>query len=99
MITLEKTQSHTAFREKITETLDRVNETGEAEMITVDGEARGVLLSPAAFDEMAKESHAARMRQAVKSLNAGMGQELHAAMDEIRAELLAMNAAQSGLHE
>jgi hypothetical protein len=34
------------------------------------------------------------MRRAIKQLDAGEGQELRAAMDEIRAELLAMKAAQ-----
>ena len=86
MLAPENTQSLASFRAKITETLDRVNQTGEAEIITVNGEARGVLLAPAVFDEMAREAHAASMRRAVKQLDAGQGQELHAAMDEIRAE-------------
>jgi PHD/YefM family antitoxin component YafN of YafNO toxin-antitoxin module len=92
MIAAERTQSLTSFRDTATETLDRVNRTGEAEMITVNGEASGVLLSPAAFDEMTREAHAESMRRAIKQLDAGNGQELHAAMDEIKAELLAMKA-------
>jgi PHD/YefM family antitoxin component YafN of YafNO toxin-antitoxin module len=94
MVATVNTQSLTAFRAKVAETLDRVNQTGEAEIITVNGEARGVLLAPAVFDEMAREAHAASMRRAIKQLDAGEGQELRAAMDEIRAELLAMKAAQ-----
>jgi PHD/YefM family antitoxin component YafN of YafNO toxin-antitoxin module len=94
MISAEHTQSLTAFRQKAAETLDRVNETGEAEIITVDGQARGVLLSPAAYDVLAREAHVASMRRAIKQLDAGEGQELHAAMDDIRAELLAMKGAQ-----
>ncbi len=54
MVATVNTQSLTTFRAKIAETLDRVNQTGQAEIITVNGEARGVLLAPAVFDEMAQ---------------------------------------------
>lgn len=93
MLATEHTQSLTDFRQKAAETLDRLNKTGEAEIITVNGEARAVLLSPAVYDEMVREAHAASVRRAIKQLDAGGGQHLHAAMDEIRAELLAMKAA------
>lgn len=49
-------QSVTAFRQNATETLDRLARTGEAEVLTVDGEARAVLLSPAAYDAMVREA-------------------------------------------
>jgi len=46
MLAPENTQSLASFRAKITETLDRVNQTSEAEIITVNGEARGVCWPP-----------------------------------------------------
>jgi hypothetical protein len=42
MIATERTQSLTDFRLKAAETLERLNQTGEAEIITVNGEARAV---------------------------------------------------------
>src|SRR5438874_2509301 len=56
MISTQHTQSLTDFRQKATETLDRLNQTGEAEILTVNGEARAVLLSPAAYDELARDA-------------------------------------------
>jgi hypothetical protein len=83
-----------------TETLDRVNQTGEAEIITVNGEARCVLLAPAVFDELAREYHLTRdvemMRQAVNEINEGKGLDARVAFDELRAKLLAMKAAKNG---
>ena len=48
----EQTQSLADFCQRATETLDRLNETDEAQTITVDGEARAILLSPSAYDEL-----------------------------------------------
>ena len=92
MLSVEHTQSLTEFRQKATETLDRIAQTGEAEILTVNGQARAVILSPATYDEMAREAHAAAHRRALQQYEAGEAQDLHAAMDEIRAELLAMKA-------
>lgn len=95
MPTFEHTQTLNDFRQRATETLDRLNETGEAEILTVDGQARAVILSPASYDEMARDAQAEAHRRAWQQYEAGEGQELNVAMDEIRAELLAMKAAQA----
>ncbi len=95
MIVAEHTQSLTAFRESMAETFDRLHVTREAEIVTVNGEARAVLLSPAAYDELAREAQAAAIRRAMDQHNRGESRELHAAMDDIRAELLAMKAVQA----
>jgi prevent-host-death family protein len=50
------------FRQKAGETLDRINRTGNAEILTVNGEARAVLLSPAAYDEIARDAELTRRR-------------------------------------
>ena len=97
MISTQHTQSLTDFRQKATETLDRLNKTGEAEILTVNGEARAVLLSPAAYDDLAREAQLSRdvaaMRRAIQELDAGQGREAGTAFDGMRADLLAMKAA------
>ena len=94
----ERTQSIAAFRTTIDETLDRVNQTGEAEIITVDGEARGVLLAPAVYDEMAREAELTRdvemMRKAMKEIEDGKGLDAREAFDGLRSKLLQMKADQ-----
>jgi prevent-host-death family protein len=97
MISTRHTQSLTDFRQKATETLDRLNQTGEAEILTVNGEARAVLLSPAAYDELAREVQLTRdvaaIRQAIREINKGKGQEAGEFFDGLRAQLLAMKSA------
>src|SRR5450631_3388979 len=99
MVATRRTQSLTDFRQKATETLDRLNITGEAEILTVNGEARAVLLSPAAFDALANEaqlSHDAKViKQAVREIAEGKGQESGEFFDSLHAELLAIKAEQS----
>jgi prevent-host-death family protein len=104
MISTRHTQSLTDFRQKATETLDRLNQTGEAEILTVNGEARAVLLSPAAYDELAREAQlthdVAVIRRAIQEIDDGKGQEAGAVFGGLREELLAMKASRSkGLAE
>lgn len=97
MSAFQHTQSLNDFRQKATETLDRLNKTGEVEILTVNGEARAVLLSPAVYDEMAREAQVTRdvavMRRALKEIDEGRGMGVDEAFDPIRAELLAMKNA------
>ena len=87
------------FRQKATETLDRLNQTGEAEILTVDGEVRAVLLSPAAYDDLAKEAmltrDAAVIRRSIQQLNEGKSEEVNAFFRGVRDQLLAMKASQA----
>jgi len=96
MLASQNTQSLTDFRQKATETLDRLNRTGEAEILTVNGQARAVLLSPAAYDELAREAQLTRdvtaIRRAIQEIGEGKGQEAGAFFDRLRAELLAMKS-------
>ena len=98
MIATEHTQSLTDLRLKAAETLERLNQTGEAEIITVNGEARAVMLSPAAYDALAREAQLSRdvtvMRQAMKEIDQGKYQEAGAFFEGLPAKLLAMKAAQ-----
>jgi PHD/YefM family antitoxin component YafN of YafNO toxin-antitoxin module len=96
MISTQHTQSLTDFRQKATQTLDRLNRTGEAEILTVNGEARAVLLAPAAYDELAREAQLSRdaavMQRAIQQLKDGQGRPADNVFDSLRNELLAMKA-------
>jgi prevent-host-death family protein len=97
MISTQHTQSLSDFRQKAGETLDRLNQTGQAEILTVNGEARAVLLSPAVYDELAREIEVARdvaaIRRAMKEFDEGKGRPVDEFFGELRAKLLAMKAA------
>ena len=101
MLSTQHTQSLTDFRQKASETIERLNRTGEAEIITVNGEARAVLVAPVVFDEMSKELELARdvesIRKSMKQIEAGDYLEADEFFDELRAKLLSMkNAKKSG---
>ena len=98
MISTRHTQSLTDFRQKATETLDRLNKTGEAEILTVNGEARAVLMSPAVYDEWTRaieagiEHDVAAIRRSRKQIAEGKVHDLETAFAGIRAELLALKS-------
>ena len=97
MLSTQNTQSLSDFRQNAGETLDRLAKTREAEIITVNGEARAVLLSPAAYDELARDAEIARdvlaIRKAMKQFDEGKGRPVGEFSAELRAELMAMKAA------
>jgi PHD/YefM family antitoxin component YafN of YafNO toxin-antitoxin module len=98
MLATEHTQSLSAFRKTAAETIARLNKTGDAEIITVNGEARAVLVSPAVYDELAREAALSRdvaaIQRAMKEFEAGKGVEAKIFFAGLRAELLSMKAAQ-----
>lgn len=98
MISTKNTQSLTDFRQNAAETLERLNRTGEAEIITVNGEAKAVILSPAVYDELAREALLTRdvavIRKAMKQIEEGKGKTVAEVFDPIRAKLLAMKKAE-----
>lgn len=98
MISTEHTQSLSDFRQKAGETLDRLNKTGLAEILTVNGEARAVLLSPAAYDEMAREAQLSRdvamIQCSLQEIKEGKTKPLNVVFDELRATLLKMQDGQ-----
>ncbi len=97
MVTAEHTQSLSDFRQKAAETLDRLNQTGAAEIITVDGEVRAVLLSPQTYDELTREAHLSRdvavIRRSIQQFEAGDSKEVNAFFGEITAKLHEMKAS------
>lgn len=96
MVSMRHSQSLKDFRQKATQTLDRLRETGEAEVLTVNGEARAVLMSPAAHAEFSREVELSRdvavMRQSIKELEQGKGQEASIFFRSLRTRLKKMQA-------
>ncbi|HWE02383.1 MAG TPA: type II toxin-antitoxin system Phd/YefM family antitoxin [Tepidisphaeraceae bacterium] len=104
MIAAEHTQSLSEFRKRAAETIDRLNQTGEAEILTVNGEARAVLMSPAVYDALARETLHARdaavIRRAIQQLKEGKSLDVDEFFDEVRSRLLAVKTAQAkGTHD
>jgi PHD/YefM family antitoxin component YafN of YafNO toxin-antitoxin module len=99
MTALDNSLSPVEFKEKVSATLDRLNQTGNAEVITVDGATRAVLLSPSAFDEMERELMLARdvaaIQRSREQIRNGEGMDANEFFDQQRAKLLAMKAEQS----
>lgn len=96
MIAAQHTQSLSDFRKTAGETLDRLHRTGEAEILTVNGEARAVLLSPAVYDELAREAQVTRdvaiIRKAMKQIDDGNYTDSSEFFGGLRSKLLAMKA-------
>jgi prevent-host-death family protein len=92
MLSTQHTQSLSDFRENTTETIERLNQNGEAEVLTVNGEPRVVLLSPAAYDDLAQEAQLAHdasvICRSIQQLNEGKYLEASAFFDGVRSQLL-----------
>jgi PHD/YefM family antitoxin component YafN of YafNO toxin-antitoxin module len=99
LISTEHTQSLSEFRKTAAQTIERLNKTGDAEILTVNGEARAVLMSPAVYDQLAREALLARdvavMRRSIQQFKEGKGQEVNAFFEGLRSHLLAMQAEQT----
>lgn len=94
MVSTRHTQSLTNFRQRATETLARINKTGSAEILTVNGRARAVLLAPAIYDELTRNAElsadARNIQKSIEELADGKGRPAETAFDDIRGKLLAM---------
>ena len=65
MIRTDSIRTLTDFRDNAKAHLDRLNKTGGVEVLTVKGEAKGVLMSPQVFDEMTEKVHRAETTAAI----------------------------------
>lgn len=92
-------QSLKDFGENAAATLARLNETGEAEILTVDGEACAVLLSPAAYVAMARNldssRDAAAIGRSMQQHRDGLSVDADVFFDELRSALLATRAGRA----
>ena len=98
MTVTEHAQSLAEFRANTSETIDRLNQTGEPEILTIDGEPRAILLSPAAYHEMAQEislsRYAENMRRALQEIKDGKSVDAEVFFADLHNQLLAMKTAQ-----
>lgn len=94
MIRAEHIQSVSDFKTNYTRTLDRINRTGEAEILTQNGQARAVLLSPKAFDQLMDDAQLTRdvamIRMSHAEYQRGEARLADEVFDELRGKLLAM---------
>jgi len=67
MIRAHDIRSLTDFRNNAKDHLDRIAQSRRPEVLTVNGEARGVVLSPEAFDELVADAEYARNLKAIRS--------------------------------
>lgn len=100
LLSARHTQSLSDFRQNATETLDRLNKTGQAEILTVNGQARAVLISPSAYDDLTRareaeiERDVAAIRRSMRDIEQGKVHDLETAFADIRAHLLTMKSKQ-----
>ena len=66
MIQTEHIHSLTDFRKNAKDHLDRLARTNEAEVLTVNGKAKGVVLSPACYDDLVADAQYARNLRAIR---------------------------------
>jgi len=99
MIRTEHTQTVTDFRANYAQTLDRLNRTGDAELLTQGGEARAVMLSPKAFDELSSAAELVKtivtIQQSEAEIAEGKGRLAEGFFDDLRTRLLNMQAKQA----
>lgn len=99
MVSTQHTQSLTDFRQNATETLDRLRKTKEAEIITVNGEAKAVIMAPELYDAMARELELLRdvesMRKSLEDIKAGRVVTVEEASRQIRAKIAEVAAQKS----
>lgn len=79
------------FRQNATAHLDRLAETGAVEVLTVNGEAKGVIMAPHVFDEMADRIErletAASIRRGLSDVAAGRVRPARQAIEGLAADL------------
>lgn len=91
MIRTDSIRSLTDFRDNAKAHLDRLAAEGGAEVLTVNGEARGVVMSPAEFDRLAELARQAEITEGIRRSMAqfenGEGVELREGMRGLATEL------------
>jgi hypothetical protein len=79
------------FRQNATAHLDRLAESGAVEILTVNGEARGVVMAPHVFDDLADRMEqleiAASIRRGLGDVAAGRTKPARRAVQKLAADL------------
>lgn len=91
MIRTEDIRSLSDFRQNATAHLDRLAESGTAEVLTVNGQAKGVVMSPSTFDNLQKRiewlEHLERLDRSYEDAVAGRGKDARQAIRDIAKKL------------
>ena len=99
MVITERTQTLFEFSQSVNETVERLNRTNEPEYLTIDGEPRAVIISPAVYDELKRElllaNDVAVIKQSFEQIDRGEYMEANAFFDKMRQRLLDMQATQA----
>jgi hypothetical protein len=86
--------------ERPTQVFDRLHQSGEAELLTIDGRACAVLMSPTAYDELLAiafhEYDVKSIERSMKEIEAGHYMEVGEFFDQLHAKLLKMKADSLG---
>lgn len=92
MTTIEHTQSLADFSRSATQTVDRLNQTGEIEFLTVDGQTKAVVLSPAVYEELSREVMTSRdvaaIKESIQQLDCGEFMSADAFFDQVHDSLI-----------
>ena len=79
------------FRQNATQHLDRLAASGSAEVLTVNGEAKGVVMAPHTFDALAEKAalvdSLTMLDRGMADAKAGRGKDLRQAARDIAGEL------------
>ena len=94
MVATQNAQSLADFQQTGAETLDRLNRTGQAEMLTVDGEVRALLMSPTEYQayrdaQEFTDEDGATVHLSIQQFRAGQGRPVDEVFAGLRAKLLA----------
>jgi PHD/YefM family antitoxin component YafN of YafNO toxin-antitoxin module len=87
MIRTDDIRKLSDFRQNATAHLDRLADTGRVEVLTVNGEARGVIMSPKVYDDLAEKAalvdNLAAINRSLEDIQAGRVKDAREAMREI----------------
>lgn len=101
MVRTEDITSVTEHRARLKAHLRQVRDTGRPMFITTNGETEAVVLSPAAYDQLAEAAEMARglkmLDQSMADIQAGRVQPAKQALDEIAQEF-GLTLVRSGGH-
>lgn len=79
------------FRQNATAHLDRLAQDGTAEVLTINGEAKGVVMAPATFDELASKAalidSLTMIDRGMQDVKAGKGEDFRQAIRSIADQL------------
>jgi len=97
MLRADHIQSVSEFKANYTKTLERLNTTGEAEVLTQNGEAKAVLLSPKVFDQLMQDAdmyrQATMIRQSIEQHERGEYRDGFAALEDMKQKLRGRDGA------